>query len=79
MIRRLTELDLNDKRVFVRVDFNVPINQGRITDPHRIDRTLPTLKLVMEKAKMVLIASHLGRPKGKRDPKYSLGHLFYIQ
>jgi len=72
MIRRLTELDLNDKRVFVRVDFNVPINQGRITDPHRIDRTLPTLKLIMEKAKMVLIASHLGRPKGKRDPKYSL-------
>ncbi len=72
MIRRLTELDLNDKRVFVRVDFNVPINQGRITDPHRIDRTLPTLKLIMEKAKMVLIASHLGRPKGKRDPRYSL-------
>ncbi|MFQ5902561.1 MAG: phosphoglycerate kinase, partial [Candidatus Binatia bacterium] len=72
MIRRLEELDLNGKRVFVRVDFNVPINQGRLAETHRIESTLPTLRLVVAKAKKVLIASHLGRPGGKKDLKYSL-------
>ncbi len=72
MIRRLQELDINGKRVFVRVDFNVPIKQGRITETHRIESALPTLRFIVSKAKKVLIASHLGRPEGKRDPGYGL-------
>lgn len=72
MIRKVQELELRGKRVFVRVDFNVPVNQGRITEAHRIDSALPTLKLVIEKADKVLIGSHLGRPGGKKDPKSTL-------
>jgi phosphoglycerate kinase len=72
MIRKLNELDLAGKRVFVRADFNVPIQQGRITETHRIESTLPTLRFVLGKAEKVLIASHLGRPGGKKDPQWSL-------
>ena len=73
MIRRLEELDLNGKRVFVRVDFNVPIQQGKIMETHRIESTLPTLRFVLAKADKLLIASHLGRPGGTKDPQWSLG------
>ena len=73
MIRRLEELDLNGKRVFVRVDFNVPIQQGKIMETHRIESTLPTLRFVLAKADKLLIASHLGRPGGPKDPQWSLG------
>lgn len=66
MIRRIEELELNGKRVFARVDFNVPIHQGRITETHRIEGTLPTLRFILAKAKKILIASHLGRPGGKK-------------
>ena len=72
MIRKLKDLDLGGKRVFVRADFNVPIEHGRITEMHRIESTLPTLRFVLEKAEKLLIASHLGRPGGKRDPQWSL-------
>ncbi|MGH7829098.1 MAG: phosphoglycerate kinase, partial [Candidatus Binatia bacterium] len=72
MIRKLHELDLNDKRVFVRVDYNVPIKDGKITEPHRIEESLPTLRFILRPAKTVLIASHLGRPGGKKEPKWSL-------
>lgn len=72
MIRKLKDLDLGGKRVFVRADFNVPIERGRITEMHRIESTLPTLRFVLEKAEKLLIASHLGRPGGKRDPEWSL-------
>lgn len=72
MIRKLKDLDLGGKRVFVRADFNVPIERGRITEMHRIESTLPTLRFVLEKAEKLLIASHLGRPDGKRDPEWSL-------
>lgn len=72
MIRKLEEINLTDKTIFVRVDFNVPIHEGRITEPHRIDSALPTLRFILSKAKKVLIASHLGRPKGKRNPALSL-------
>jgi phosphoglycerate kinase len=72
MIRKLKDLDLGGKRVFVRADFNVPIERGRITEMHRIESTLPTLHFVLEKAEKLLIASHLGRPGGKRDPEWSL-------
>jgi len=73
MIHKLEKLDLKDKTVFLRVDFNVPIDQGKIAEPHRIESTLPTILLILERAKKIIIASHLGRPSGKKDPKYSLG------
>ncbi len=72
MIRKLADLELRNKTVFLRVDFNVPIDQGKITEPHRIDSALPTIRLVLEHAKKVVIASHLGRPDGKVVAKYSL-------
>lgn len=72
MIRKLADLNLRDKSVFLRVDFNVPIADGKITEPHRIDSALPTIRFVLERAKKVVIASHLGRPDGKVVPKYSL-------
>ncbi|HEY7318233.1 MAG TPA: phosphoglycerate kinase [Candidatus Binatia bacterium] len=72
MIRRVEELDLRDKTVFLRVDFNVPIEQGAITEAHRIESALPTLRLILDRAKKLVVASHLGRPDGKVVPKYSL-------
>ena len=72
MIRKLADLDFRDKSVFLRVDFNVPIDQGRITEPHRIKSALPTIRFILERARKVVIASHLGRPDGKVVPKYGL-------
>ena len=72
MIRKLDELDLQGKTVFVRVDFNVPIDQGKISEPHRIDSALPTLRKILQRARKIVVASHLGRPDGKRVTKYSL-------
>ena len=72
MIKNVAELDLRGKSVFLRVDFNVPLDQGKITEPHRIEGALPTLRLILERAKKLVIASHLGRPDGKVVPKYSL-------
>jgi phosphoglycerate kinase len=72
MIRRVEDLDLQDRIVFLRVDFNVPIEQGRITEPHRIESALPTLRLILDRAKKLVVASHLGRPHGNVVPKYSL-------
>src|SRR5438105_815799 len=68
----IKDLDLRGKRVFMRVDFNVPLKDGVVTDDTRIRETLPTLKLAIEKGGRLLLASHLGRPKGGPDPKYSL-------
>lgn len=72
MIRKLEDLDLRDRIVFLRVDFNVPVEEGKITETHRIDSALPTIRLIMGRAKKLVIASHLGRPDGKVMPKYSL-------
>src|SRR5919106_1237209 len=72
MIRKLADLDFRDKSVFLRVDFNVPIDQGKVTEPHRINSALPTIRFILERARKVVIASHLGRPDGKVVPKYSL-------
>ena len=66
------DLDLAGKRVFIRVDFNVPLDKGTVADDTRIRETLPTLRLAMEKGGKLVLASHLGRPKGKVDPKYTL-------
>ena len=68
----IRDLDLNGKRVFVRVDFNVPLEGARVTDDTRIRETLPTLAFARERGARLVLASHLGRPKGKPDPKYSL-------
>jgi phosphoglycerate kinase len=68
----IKDLELRGKRVFIRVDFNVPLKDGVVTDDTRIRETLPTLKLAIEKGGRLVLASHLGRPKGGPDPKYSL-------
>ena len=75
---KLTVQDLQPKgeQVFVRVDFNVPFEPSpegpKVSDDTRIQETLPTLKLLLEKGASLVLASHLGRPKGKPEEKYSL-------
>ena len=72
-IRTVDQIELKKKRVFIRVDFNVPLNERHeITDETRILLSLPTIRFVMEAGGKAILASHLGRPKGKRDPKFSL-------
>jgi phosphoglycerate kinase len=72
-IRTIDQIDVKGKRVFIRVDFNVPLDEkNEITDDTRIILSLPTIRFVIEAGGKVILASHLGRPKGKRDPKYSL-------
>jgi len=68
----IDDLDLRGKRVFIRVDFNVPIKDGVVTDGTRIWESTPTIRLVIQKGGRIVLASHLGRPKGGPDPKYSL-------
>ena len=68
----INDLDLRGKRVFIRVDFNVPLKDGVVTDDTRIRETLPTLRLAIQKGGRLVLASHLGRPKGGPDPKYTL-------
>jgi phosphoglycerate kinase len=69
----IDELNIRGKRVFIRVDFNVPFDDNlRITDDSRIRSTLPTINYAIDEGAKVILASHLGRPKGKPDPRYSL-------
>jgi len=69
----ITDLDLAGKRVLIRVDFNVPMSDGKVSNDARIVAALPTIKYALEKgAQSVILMSHLGRPDGKANPKYSL-------
>ena len=71
-MRSLEDLDVAGKRVFVRADLNVPLEAGRITDATRIDATLPTIRYVLEHGGLPIVASHLGRPRGRPAPELSL-------
>ncbi|KTQ94058.1 phosphoglycerate kinase [Aureimonas ureilytica] len=73
LFKTLDTADLQGKRVLVRVDLNVPMKDGKVSDATRIDRILPTIREISDKGGRVLLLAHFGRPKGKVDPEQSLG------
>jgi len=71
-VRSVDQVEVRDQRVFVRADFNVPLDGSRITDATRIEATLPTIRSVLDRGGRLILASHLGRPKGQAKPEFSL-------
>src|SRR5450759_4531816 len=70
--KTVRDIDLKGKRVLMRVDFNVPMEGGKVTDDKRIKASLPTIKYILEQGASLVLMSHLGRPKGGFDPEFSL-------
>ena len=72
MLKTINNFDLKNKRVLIRVDFNVPLSEGKVTDDFRIRMALPTIKHCLESGASVVLMSHLGRPKGQAIPELSM-------
>ena len=72
VLNTINEADLKGKRVLIRVDFNVPLKDGVVTDNTRIKAALPTIKYILDNGASLVVMTHLGRPKGQKNPAYSL-------
>ena len=70
--RKLNEIEVKDKKILLRVDLNVPIHEGIISDSHRIEKIIPTVNNILERGGYPILISHFGRPKGKFNSAMSL-------
>jgi len=75
MYKTLNDFDFSGKKVLLRADLNVPVQDGKVSDTTRIDRLKPTIDFLKERAEKIIILSHFGRPKGKENPEFSLAFL----
>ena len=69
--KTVKDIDIKGKRVLMRVDFNVPMQGGKVTDDKRIKASMPTIQYILAQGASLILMSHLGRPKGGPDPEYS--------